>query len=227
MRCGSLLSGGKDSIAATWRAFLMGAEITCFITVSSKNSESYMYHTPNVAYTTLQAEAAGIPHIIQESEGLEEEELNDLESAIRIAKSRYQIEAVITGAIRSVYQATRIEKICYWLGLWCLSPLWLSDEEEYMREIIGAGFEIIIAGVFADPFDASWLGRLIDYTTLNELIRLKKKYGVSLTGEGGEYETFVCDAPIFKDRICLKEVNPEFHAHSGTLKIIQAELVSR
>ena len=50
------------------------------------------------------------------------------------------------------------------------------DEEEYMRFIVSLGFEVIISGVFAYGLDESWLGRKIDNSAIDELLKLNEKY---------------------------------------------------
>ena len=113
-----------------------GYEIACLISVFSENPESYMFHTPSIEKTKQQAEAMNIPLIIQKTKGQKESELKDLEKAVKKAKSEYKIEGVVTGAIESIYQASRIQNICNKLGLECFNPLWQRNEEEYLEELI-------------------------------------------------------------------------------------------
>lgn len=47
-----------------------------------------------------------------------------------------------------------------------------------------------------------WLGRRFDESFIEEL----KKYNFHLSGESGEYHTFVVDGPIFKRRIKVGEL---------------------
>jgi len=82
-------------------------------------------------------------------------------------------------------------------------------------------------GVFSCPFDASWLGREIDRRTLDELRRAAKKYQITLTGEGGEFETFVIDAPFFSRRIAIEEVSRVYQNYNGVLRIERVELVEK
>ncbi len=79
----------------------------------SENKESYMFHTPNIDVSNLQAEAVGLPQITKITKGEKEEELRDLEDAIAQATKEYQIEGIVTGAVESVYQAERVQRICY------------------------------------------------------------------------------------------------------------------
>lgn len=225
MRIGALLSGGKDSVYAAWRMIQTGHEISCFITIQSRNPESYMFHTPNISLTKLQAEAAEIPILIQETDGAKEKELVDLREAIHRAASTYHLDGIVTGAIQSVYQASRIEQICHDEKLWCFSPIWLCDQEQYINSLVSEGFEVIIAGVFAEPLDESWLGVRIDESFLNRMKKIHQKYHVSLTGEGGEYESFVCYAPFFHKRIEILEAEAKFAYGSGGYVISRAQLV--
>ena len=77
MRLGVLCSGGKDSLFACMMA-MEREEVVCLIALRSRNEESYMFHTPNVSLVPLQAEAAELPLVEMPTEGMEEEELEDL-----------------------------------------------------------------------------------------------------------------------------------------------------
>jgi ABC transporter with metal-binding/Fe-S-binding domain ATP-binding protein len=226
MKLGVLCSGGKDSLYACYRA-LQKEEVACLITVLSENPESYMFHTPNIHLTHLQAAAAGIPLVQRSTEGREEAELADLREAIRDAVREFGIEGVVSGAILSVYQATRVQRICSDLGLWCFNPLWYTGQDSYMRQLLASGFQVLISGVFSTPFDASWLGRTMDTAMLEELIAIARKHHITLTGEGGEYETFVLDAPFFHKRIEVLSAEKDFARDHGVYRIRGARLVPR
>ena len=226
MRLAVLLSGGKDSLYCCWKA-MQTDDVVCFVTIRSLNVESYMFHTPNIDLTRLQAEAAGIPLLEWETTGEKEVELDDLQSALQSAISQYQIEGVVSGAIQSVYQAARVQRICNRLGLWSFNPLWLCDQEKYLHDLILAGFDAIIAGIFSAPFDETWLGRRIDEFFIERIFAIRDRYGISLTGEGGEYESFVCDAPFFHKRILLRSHETRYKNHNGRFLITGAELVEK
>ncbi len=117
MRLGVLFSGGKDSVYSAYVAKTMGYELSCLISVYSKNKESFMFHTPSIRKTKFQAKVMGLPLVIRETEGRKEDELKDLETAIKSAKEKYKIGGIVTGAIGSVYQASRVQKICDEAGL--------------------------------------------------------------------------------------------------------------
>jgi len=207
MKVAVLFSGGKDSCYSAYLAKLEGYEIACLISIFSENPESYMFHTPSIEKTKQQAEAMDIPLIIEKTKGQKELELKDLEKAIKKAKSEYKIEGVVTGAIESIYQASRVQNICNQLGLECFNPLWQKDEEEYLEELIKNKFKIIITGVFAYPLDKSWLGKEINSDFIKEIKELNKKYKIHQAGEGGEFETFVLNCPLFKKHLKVKSFN--------------------
>ena len=125
----------------------------------------------------------------------------------------------MTGAIESVYQAERVQRICHHLGLWCFNPLWKHDQKELLEELLRKGFKVIISGVFAYPLDEKWLGKQIDPALIERLVDLQQKYGISPSGEGGEIETTVLDAPIFKKKIEILDFSVEAKGNSGVFKI--------
>lgn len=204
MKLGVLFSGGKDSLYSTYLAKKNKHEIACLITLFSKNKESYMFHTPSIEKTRFQAQSMNLPLIIHKTKGVKEEELKDLETAIRHAVKEYHIEGIVTGAIQSVYQASRIQKICSKLKIKCINPLWQKDEIEYLNELIKNKFRVIITGVFAYPLNQSWLGREINKDFIKEVRILNQKYKIHPAGEGGEFETFVLNCPLFKKPLQIK-----------------------
>jgi diphthine-ammonia ligase len=226
MRLGILFSGGKDSTLALHKA-AEKEDVACLITLVSQNKESYMFHTPNIDVTVLQAEALDLPLISKLTEGKPEEELEDLEEAIAQAVKRFKIDGVVTGAVESVYQAARIQQICNHLDLWCLNPLWKREQRALLEEIVAEGFQAIISGVFAYPLDKRWLGKQIDADLIERLVALSNEYGLSPSGEGGEIETTVLDAPLFKKKIEVLECEVEAKGNSGVFRIKQARLTEK
>ena len=226
MRFGVLFSGGKDSTYAVYTA-MKTDKVVCLISILSENKESYMFHTPNVKLTELQAEAMGFPLIQETTRGEEEKELTELRKAIKKAKEKFDIEGVVSGAVESVYQATRIQKICDELGLWCFNPLWKRDQKVLLKEMVKNQFKFIISGFFAHPFDISWLGKKVDVKCVKSLLEFSEKHKISPTGEGGEIETFVLDCPIFNKKIKILDFDISTDKRSGVFIIKNASLVKK
>lgn len=221
MKLGALYSGGKDSTLALIKAQKYH-EIACLITVVSENKESYMFHTPNIDVTLLQSQSMGIPLVRIVTKGEKEKELDELKKAIEEAVKRYGIEGVVTGAVKSTYQASRVQKICYESGLWCFNPLWLKNQVELLHEVIEKGIHAIISGVFAEPLDEKYLGKEIDKKMILELAKQHNP-----AGEGGEIETTVMDAQIFKKKIVVTKSSQTYKNYSGVYSIDDAKLVEK
>jgi ABC transporter with metal-binding/Fe-S-binding domain ATP-binding protein len=204
IRVAVLFSGGKDSVYACYLAKKQGYNLNCLISLFSENKYSYMFHTPSIEKTKKQAELMNLPLLIQKTKGEKEKELLDLKKAIEKAKKKYKIQGIVTGAIQSVYQASRIQKICNELDLECFNPLWQKDEENYLEELIKNKFKIILSGVFAYPLDETWVLREINDKFIKEIKELNKKYKIHIAGEGGEFETFVLDCPLFSRKLKIK-----------------------
>lgn len=226
MNLGVLFSGGKDSTLALQKA-REKEEVRCLISLLSKNKESFMFHTPNIGLTRLQAEALELPLIQIETAGEKEREVEDLKEAVRKAKDQYEIEGIVSGAVESVYQAERVQRVCRDFGLYCFNPLWKKDQKTLLEELVQGRYDVIISGVFAYPLDKSWLGRKIDEITINELISLHEEFGISPSGEGGEIETTVLDCPMFNKRIEVLDFTIVARANSGIYEIRKARLASK
>jgi GMP synthase (glutamine-hydrolysing) len=89
------------------------------------------------------------------------------------------------------------------------------------------GFFIIISGVYAYPFDASWLGAELTEERIKMLEKLEMKYRINPSGEGGELETFVLDAPIFQKRIEILKASKSYANYRGQFVIEEMRLVDK
>ena len=227
MKVGVLFSGGKDSTYAAYVGRKNGDELVCLITLSPTRSDSYMFHYPNIGWTAIQAEAMHLPQITLETKGVKEEELADLSKAIETAKGDYSIEGVYTGALASVYQKSRVERVCDELGVKAVSPLWHIDQVAHLRNIVASGFKVIMTGAAALGLDDSWLGRALDEKAIDDLARLHAKYGVNPGLEGGEGETFVLDCPLFDRRVEVVASSKHWKGDAGYLEILDACLVPK
>jgi predicted ATP pyrophosphatase (TIGR00289 family) len=223
MRVAVLATGGKDSTLALKKALDEGYEVKYLVSMIPLREDSWMFHYPNIRLVSLFSEAVEIPLVKTETSGIKEREVEDLKRVIE----KLDVDAVVSGAIASNYQKTRVEKICQQLGLKCLLPLWQKNPIEILEEIVNLKFHVIITGVYAYGFNREWLGRKIDEETIEALKKLNRQYGVSVVGEGGEYETLVLDAPFFKKRIKIVEAEKVWKNQSGYFLIIKAELENK
>ncbi len=223
MRVAVLATGGKDSTLALYKVLNEGFEVKYLVSMIPLKEDSWLFHFPNIRLVDLFAEAVEIPLVKAETLAVKEEEVEDLKWLIE----KIDVDAIVSGAIASQYQKTRIEKICKELELKCITPLWHLNPLDILKEIVNLKFDVIITGVYAYGFDSGWLGRRIDGATIKALIELNRKCGVSFVGEGGEYETLVLDAPFFKKRIKITEAEKVWKNQNGYFLIKKAELESK
>jgi len=228
LKLGVLFSSGKDSAYAMHIMQRQNYKISCLISLKSKNPSSYMFHTPNVNLAEMQAEAMNIPLIVQQTKGEKEKELDDLQNALIRAKKKYNIDGIVTGALFSNYQRERIERICDSLHLKIFSPLWHTGQETEMRQLLNEGFEIVLSSIAAEGLDKSWLGRRITQKDVDRLAELNKKIGLNIAGEGGEFESLVLDAPMFKKRIEIVDSAVKMeNENTGFFAVKKARLVGK
>ncbi|MFH1306410.1 MAG: diphthine--ammonia ligase [Candidatus Micrarchaeota archaeon] len=215
MKSAVLFSGGKDSAYATQWALEQGHEV---IWVNMQPQEdSMMFHHPNVKWCKLQSQAAEIE--LKTFDTKHERELIDLENALK----KLDVEGVVTGAVASVYQKSRIDKIANKLKLEVFSPLWGKDEE-FLKKMLSE-MEVYIVSISAEGLGEEWLGKKFEKEDVDKLSALQPKINVYL--EGGEGETFVADAPFFKKRIEILKWEKKFDGMRGKAVIKEAKLVEK
>ncbi|KAM9787957.1 diphthine--ammonia ligase isoform 3-T5 [Syngnathus typhle] len=203
--------------------------------------DSYMYQTVGHQAIELYAEAMDLPlyrrtiqgsslntgRDYQETEGDEVEDLYQLLSLVKPTKLEWLrtdarhftspsekegVDAVSAGAILSDYQRVRLENVCLRLGLQSLAYLWRRDQESLLSEMISSDVHAILIKVAALGLDPDkHLGKsLADMAP--HLKQLSQKYGVHICGEGGEYETFTLDCPLFKKRLVIDSSETTIHS---------------
>jgi diphthine-ammonia ligase len=217
-----LFSGGKDSTYATWVVQHQGWEVESLLTVRPNSRDSLMFHSPNVEWTRLQAGAMGLPHrTVQASQN---DELMDLHRNLVGLKTGQGVSGLVTGAVASDYQKSRFDNMCDAIGLKTYAPLWHKNPKLLVQDLKNARFRIILTAVAAKGLDESWLGRELSDEEWTRLEKLSKMHGIHLTGEGGEYESFVLDAPHFSKTIEIERSRNEWHGDSGRMVIEAASL---
>jgi ABC transporter with metal-binding/Fe-S-binding domain ATP-binding protein len=212
MKAVACFSGGKDSTYAAFLALQMGFEIEQALIFIPESRESYMFHSPNIVHAGTVAGCMGLEPVIVEVHG---DELACIARAFEAVDADY----IITGAIASEYQHERFGYAAYSAGKHCISPLWRRNQLSLLREIVDAGMRVIFVGVFAEGLSSEWLGRELDKATIEKLKELQEKYGVNPSGEGGEYETLVVDAPFFTRKIEIGAVEVTADATSARAEI--------
>lgn len=215
MRLASLFTGGKDSVYATHLAQEAGEEVAYLLTIYPRRSDSWMFHSVNLHLVPFSALALGIPLMKEETSGEKEIEVVDLKNAL----SKLNVDGVVSGAIASTYQRSRIERVSSELGLVTVTPLWGREPSDLLREMIDSGMVIMVTAVAALGLGEAWLGRIIDHKALDELVEASRKYGINVCGDGGEMETLVLDAPFFGKRLEVLRTTKHWEGDSGSLQV--------
>lgn len=148
----------------------------------------------------------------------DEDETESLLSLLRrVKESHLDASAVCSGAILSTYQRTRIESVALRLGLVPLAPLWQypflprqnpGGPEGLLEDIGLVGLKARIIKVASGGLDEGLLwGDLSDRKIRHKVKNGVGRFGGSVLGEGGEYETIVVDGPrgVWKRGISVDE----------------------
>lgn len=228
MRVVALVSGGKDSCYNLLQCVAAGHEIVALANLQPENKapdelDSFMYQTVGHQGVSLYAEAMGLPLFRQYTSGVAHhqdkwytptvgDEVEDLYKLLQKVKSEIDIEAVSSGAVLSDYQRLRVENVCSRLGLISLAYLWRREQGELLQEMIDCNVEALVIKVAALGLDpAKHLGLNLSQIQPH-LLKMNEKYGLNICGEGGEYETFTIDCPLFKKRIAVDAYETVIHS---------------
>lgn len=199
-----LFSGGKDSVFAAFWAMFQGFEPVLVTAIPEEYS--MMFHHPNVRAAKLQAEAMGLKHaFVKVGE-------DDWHWKLKAKLSALKAQGIVSGAVESEYQRWRLENLADELGIPSYAPLWHKGEET--RQEMLDYMEIYVSAVSAEGLDDRWLGR-----PLRELVAGMPK-NIHPFLEGGEGETFVADAPFFKNPIKIKEWKKSWDGVRGVAEAV-------
>ena len=225
MKLACLFSGGKDSTYAIHLAKKQGHDVVCLLSIFTKSEESHLLHHPNLKWTKLQSESMKIPQLTIISNSDEtDDELIVMEKLLQNAKEQFQIDGLVHGGIKSKFQKEKFETLCLKLNLVSIAPLWGTDPNEYMNELLDSNFHFMMITVSSDGLDEQWLGKLISKSDIEVLNNLSDKFGFNLNFEGGESETFVIDCPLFSNPIKINEFTKNWDGYRGRFEIVDAEL---
>ena len=216
IRYWALSSGGKDSILAMDLALEEGLKMDGILSFLA-GKDSYLFHYPNVKWAPLQARSMNIPQRLIDGTGWRD--LNQEKRGFKRVKKMLQKEGgggLISGLIASNFQRRILKDLEVELFL----PLWGIDQKEVLKLFLDKGYEGIITAVAAEGLDESFLGRKID----EELIKDLKTKRINPAGEGGEFETFVLDGPIFAKRLVIKRAKQVWEGDRGFLAIDEMDL---
>ena len=220
MRLASLYSGGKDSAFSLYLEEQMGHDVPYIVNIRPEDAASWIFHTPNLNVVPVMAEAMSKKLVTAPSTGTEEGDMEGLRKAL----DGLDVDGVITGAVWSDYQWDRMNLVCNDLGLKVFSPLWRKDQDLVMDAFLQSGIRAIIVGCYAEGLGPEWLGREINAETVQELKKIREKTGISIMGEGGEYESMTIDSPLYLHPLEIVSSEKVWKNGSGTLNVTSVRL---
>ncbi|KAL0969674.1 hypothetical protein UPYG_G00230670 [Umbra pygmaea] len=225
MKVVALISGGKDSCYNMMQCVAAGHNIVALANLHPANTDeldSYMYQTVGHQAINLYAEAMDLPLYRRTIQGssldtgrdysqTQGDEVEDLYHLLKTVQEQEAVEAVSVGAILSDYQRVRVENVCMRLGLQPLAYLWRRNQATLLSEIISCDVHALLIKVAAFGLDPE--KHCVPRLTWAPLpAQLSEKYGVHICGEGGEYETFTLDCPLFKKRLVIDSMETVIHS---------------
>jgi diphthine-ammonia ligase len=231
MNVAIMYSGGKDSNFAVAHAIDKGWDIKYLLSIKPTRTDCYLFHFATVENTPLQAEALGLKHHLLScdvADPKEEAEIVRKFVAENQNNESEKVDAVVLGG--TGLQATQIRSIQE-----ALKPLGIEvfaahsglDHFEVLKQMLEKGLEIVITQ-FASEGLSPWLGKALTKDNLPQLEKDSIKYGFHIGGEGGYFDTFVTNAPTFKQRIEIQEMEKVMEdANSGHIVIKKLELVDK
>ena len=227
MKVAVMYSGGKDSNQALKWCLDNNHEVVTLISVKPKSTESFLYQYATVEWTKLSAEALDIPLIHVKSEKIgPKEEADELEEVFR----DLDVDAILVGGVG--LQKTQIrewKRVAGKFGIELIVPYQSLTSEELFDKTINSGFDIMLTDVATDGLGPEWIGEKLNKENAAEFKKLSKKFGFDILGEGGYYNTFVVDGPIFNKRIQIASSRKiwDNKTASGYLEIENAKLATK
>ena len=214
-------SGGKDAALSYYR--VMGDfHVTHLLNMVAEDGRISRSHGIRTDVLRMQAEAMSLPIVsVRSSWETYEAEFKKTLSGL---KGR-GVEAGIFGDIDLDAHREWVERVSKESGMEAVLPLWGEKiRENLIEELIEAGFETVIVATKKDLLGQEWLGRMIDDDFARDISKIK---GVDISGEGGEYHTFVVSGPIFKKRINILKSEKITRDQHCFLDILECELTEK
>ncbi len=226
MRVAIMFSGGKDSTFAVDYALEKKWKIEYLLSVKPTRTDCFLFHYATVEHTPKQAEILGLKHKLITCSVADPKLEADL---VRDEILKEPVDAVVLGG--TGLQETQIKSIQQALlphGIEVFAAHAGQEHDEVMKEMINKGYKFMITQIASDGLNKDWLGKVLDKEIMTELFKRSLKYGFHCGGEGGYYDTFVLDGPIFDRRIEITKAEKVMEAlNSGHLVIQEMAIIKK
>ena len=221
-----MYSGGKDSTAAIDLALSKGWNIKYLLSVKPSRTDCYLFHFSTVENTKEMAEILGMRHVLIGCDVADPKKEAEL---VKNVVEKNPVDAVILGG--TGLQETQIRSVreaLFPLGVEAFASHNEMDHGDHVQELIDKGYKIMISQVAAEGLSQEWLGKILTNDNYGELRKLSEKYGFHIGGEGGHFDTFVVDAPIFDRYLEVLKIEKVMESDCvGYLRINKFKIVDK
>ena len=230
MKVAVMYSGGKDSSNAIDYCKDKNWEITHLISIKPNRTDCYLYHFATVELTQEMAKILGVKHIYANCNVADPvQEAKIVENIVCDILKDVKIDAVVLGGVGlQETQLKSLQKVLLPHKVEVFATHAGHDQEEVLLDMLNKGYKMIISAVASDGLQ-KWLGKEITLDNFKALKSDAVKYGFDLLGEGGYYDTFVYDAPIFNKKLviddfsCIYDGNYSGHIVVNKFRIVVKE----
>lgn len=183
-------SGGKDSALALHRARASGLDVTRLLNFYDSATSRVRFHATRIEMIRDQAQALDLELW---AEGCTWEAMpNALDAQLRSLKGD-GFSGVVFGDIHLADVRAWYEERVTSAGLEHVEPIWGMPSISLLQEFVDAGGRAVVTCVDLDRLDASWLGRTVDESFVQDITATD----VDACGENGEYHSFAFEGPMF------------------------------
>lgn len=193
-------SSGKDS---AWTLHTLrqdpDVEVVGLLTSFNQAVDRVTMHAVRRQLVEMQAAAAGLPlHAVELPwpcpNGAYEKAMAEALNALRDSFDVIAFGDLFLGDIRA-YREQNMRK----LNIESVFPIWLRDTGVLAREMIASGVKAHLTCVDPKQCPAEFAGRPFDLRLLEDL-----PDGIDPCGENGEFHTFVCEGPMFREPLGVR-----------------------
>ncbi len=221
-----LFSGGKDSTLCYEYAKKKGWNIKYLISVKPTRTDCFLFHYATVEYTKELAKILKTNHIFTTCDVADpEKEANVIKEIVK----KNPVDAVVLGGVG--LQETQINSIrdaLFECGTEVFASHTGQNHAELMFDMIDRGYDIRICQIATEGLGKEWVGKKLTRESFQELKKLANKYGFNIGGEGGYYDTLVCDGPIFQKRLEILDYEVIMEDEwCGHMRINRAQVIDK
>ena len=187
-------SGGKDSAYCLYRLHQLGIPVRTVVTNMHAASNRITMHGVERSLLEAQVRALNLDlHIIElpDPPGMVAYEASVAASNRKMRSLGFN--TAVFGDIFLEDLKQYREQLYAKDGIACSFPLWKMNTRQLAEAFISAGFKAVVVAVNGSMIDASFCGRLLDHSFLEDLPE-----SADPCGENGEYHSFVFDGPFFR-----------------------------